>query len=285
MKEITKKRWGRFGWLCMSFVPMLGYLALSLGVSTVVMMIVSVSAVMGGMSDSMELQNYLMQWTMPISVIYVSIGLVGYGLWYYFGCKRKRLGLPRGVFSPGKAVALLLVAFGGQFIANYLILALEAMAPRVVESYVEMMEMAGMDDLSWIGILYVVIMGPIAEELVFRGVTFFYARRATGRFWLANTIQALAFGIMHMNLVQGIYAFFIGLVLGWIYERFHSLYASILVHILFNLLGTLVLEPVEGMLGDSLLVAVLWNLVGVAAFVAGMLLLRSKKERETEGLS
>lgn len=284
MKEITKRRWGRFGWFCMSFVPMLGYMLLTVGVSTVLMTVISVTAIMGGTVDSAELTEYLMSWAMPVSIVFAVLGLILFGVWYYFGCKRKRLGLPRKEFTPRRIAAIILVAFGSQFMASYLIWLIQVAAPKVVENYSQLMEMSGLDEITWASILYAVILGPVVEELVFRGVTLFYAKKATKRFWLANIIQAVAFGIMHMNVVQGIYAFFLGLILGWVYEKFHSLYASILIHILFNFLGTCVLEPVDGLLGNSLPLVILWNGVGVAAFVAGMLLLWERRKPESEEL-
>jgi hypothetical protein len=38
-------------------------------------------------------------------------------------------------------------------------------------------------------------------------------------FWVANILQAVLFGIYHMNPLQGIYAFFIGLFLGYVCHK------------------------------------------------------------------
>lgn len=288
MKEITKKRWGRFGWLCMSFVPLAAYSALTFGVTVILMTVITMVAVMGGRVDGAQLEpgltEYLMGWSMPISIIFAVLGLVIFGLWYYFGCKRKRLRIPEAVLNPTKIAAVLLVAFGSQFLAGYLISLIQLAAPRVVESYVELMEMAGIEETTLATILYVVFLGPMAEELVFRGITLFYAQKATRRFWLANSIQALAFGIMHMNVVQGIYAFFLGLVLGWIYQKFHSLYASTWLHIVFNFMGTCVIGNIATALEDKIPLYIIWNLVGIGAFVAGMVLLREKRSAGAEEL-
>ena len=81
--------------------------------------------------------------------------------------------------------------------------------------------------------IYAVILGPVCEELVFRGVTMRLVRRALP-FWAANLMQAVLFGIFHMNWIQGIYAFVLGLVLGWICEKGGSIYFSMFFHILIN---------------------------------------------------
>ena len=88
-------------------------------------------------------------------------------------------------------------------------------------------------------LLYSVLLAPVCEELIFRGTTMHLARRALP-FWLANTMQALLFGLFHMNWIQGIYAFALGLVLGYVCEKGGSIYYSILLHILFNLWGTVI---------------------------------------------
>ena len=82
------------------------------------------------------------------------------------------------------------------------------------------------------------MLAPIAEEIIFRGITFKLARKFTAKFWIANTIQALMFGIAHGNLVQGTYAFALGLVIGYIYRKFNSLWAAMLAHLTFNFAGT-----------------------------------------------
>ena len=51
---------------------------------------------------------------------------------------------------------------------------------------------------------------------------------------------------MHGNIVQGIYTFILGLVLGIIYIYTNSLYGSMLMHIIYNLLGAVVLSKLYG---------------------------------------
>ncbi len=81
--------------------------------------------------------------------------------------------------------------------------------------------------------LATVIIGPIAEELTFRGLV---QRRA--RIWLkpgtAIVISSLIFGLAHMNMIQLIYAFGIGLLLGYLYEKSGNLIAPILAHMAAN---------------------------------------------------
>jgi membrane protease YdiL (CAAX protease family) len=85
------------------------------------------------------------------------------------------------------------------------------------------------------------ILGCIVEEISMRGVTYLRMRRYWGKnkaiFW-----SAIVFGIYHLNVVQAVYAFFLGLFFVWLYERYDSLWASILGHISANLFVILLSE-------------------------------------------
>ena len=107
-----------------------------------------------------------------------------------------------------------------------------------METYQEMLETAGLDgNITLIMFVYSVLMAPISEELIFRGVTLRIAQRALP-FWPANILQAALFGLFHMNPLQGCYTFVIGLILGYIVHKGGSIYHVIVFHFLFNLWGT-----------------------------------------------
>lgn len=80
------------------------------------------------------------------------------------------------------------------------------------------------------------ILIPVIEELIFRGIILgeFLAtmKPQTAVFW-----AAFIFGVMHMQPIQIGYAFVCGLLLGFVYLYSNSLFFSICVHIIFNLLG------------------------------------------------
>lgn len=95
----------------------------------------------------------------------------------------------------------------------------------------------------WITLLAVGIIAPAFEEMMYRGFILKELRFAFG-FTFANIFQALMFGVMHGNLVQGTYAAIIGYVLGHAYKKTESIYFVILVHILFNV-GNVLMASME----------------------------------------
>lgn len=87
-------------------------------------------------------------------------------------------------------------------------------------------------------LLAVGIVAPAFEEIMYRGIILKELNFAFGFLW-ANILQALFFGLMHGNIVQGTYAAIIGFVLGLSYKKSGSIYFVILVHILFNVANVL----------------------------------------------
>jgi hypothetical protein len=78
------------------------------------------------------------------------------------------------------------------------------------------------------------IAAPIIEELLFRGIVFnrllFWMP-----VWVAIIIQAAVFGVIHGNMLQGLYAFVLGVFYGWLYVRFRTIWLPIIGHVAFNM--------------------------------------------------
>lgn len=82
---------------------------------------------------------------------------------------------------------------------------------------------------------------PVAEELVYRALTMGRIQDYLGT-PLAIGTSAIIFGAMHGNLLQGFFAFVLGLLLGWSYSRCRSLAAPMILHMGANLISVLVSE-------------------------------------------
>lgn len=105
------------------------------------------------------------------------------------------------------------------------------------------------------GYLVVGMLVPVAEELVFRGAVLrvllnVFARRSH---WIAIAIAAVVFGIIHMNLAQGLHATLIGLLLGWMYYRTRSVFPGIVLHWINNTVAY-VMFNIQPQLADGQLI-------------------------------
>ena len=82
------------------------------------------------------------------------------------------------------------------------------------------------------------VIGPIAEELAFRGVIYAGLRRS-GRLLGAILLQALLFGLMHLNFNQMSYAFVMGVAWGILNEVTGSMWPGLIGHFIVNIGGAI----------------------------------------------
>lgn len=75
---------------------------------------------------------------------------------------------------------------------------------------------------------------PICEELVLRGLVYMRMRQYLN-VNLAIIFSALLFALIHGNMIQGIYAFILGVIFAWFYEKYGSIMAPVLMHVTGNL--------------------------------------------------
>lgn len=90
-------------------------------------------------------------------------------------------------------------------------------------------------------ILCVGIIIPIMEELIFRGLIYKRIRRSMTP-TRAMIFSAMFFGLYHGNTVQFIYATLTGALLAYMYEKYGSLKAPILAHMLMNVVACALTE-------------------------------------------
>ena len=81
--------------------------------------------------------------------------------------------------------------------------------------------------------LTMAVLGPLAEELTFRGVIQTRLERAMPP-WLALVLQAAIFGLVHGTPIQMVYAFLMGLAFGFLRRRTGSILPGFAAHAAFN---------------------------------------------------
>ena len=114
--------------------------------------------------------------------------------------------------------------------------ALDATGLQLPEIYKQMLKGMMQNNM---GFVAVAILVPIAEEMVFRGAILRRLLDLTGneKRWIAIVTSAALFGLVHGNMLQGLNAFAMGLMLGWMYVRTRSIVPGVVMHFTNNSLS------------------------------------------------
>lgn len=268
--------WKRFGWFWMSMVPALACVVLQ--ITAVFQMVwtagivIAVRMAAAGLewdqNELLDRQNAVLIDMAALGVLnYHVIGIGVFGMWYALinmgkWKPRQKTAAKFYVRSASLAVfiGLALNAFTSQLleVAYYFV-------PAVIDDYAQLVDQSGMSTIYTM--IAAVLLAPIGEELLCRGVIQHYAGKISRRFYVVNIVQALAFGAMHGNLVQGTYAFLLGLVLGWLRYRYDSLWVPMVIHFVVNLSSFLSLTRLLLLFPEHLAIdaALLLLMIGLTA--------------------
>ncbi|MBX4260390.1 CPBP family intramembrane metalloprotease (plasmid) [Clostridium estertheticum] len=93
------------------------------------------------------------------------------------------------------------------------------------------------------GLVSIIILIPIFEEILFRGLIFNELRKNLN-IVVSVILQAMIFGLFHGNLAQGLYTLLLGAVAAIIYIWTKSIISNIVLHICFNLAGTFIIPRI-----------------------------------------
>lgn len=110
---------------------------------------------------------------------------------------------------------------------------LTSVLPPMPENLKAIMENMLMNSPLWVTITTTVIFAPIFEEWLCRGMILRGLLQKTKPVW-AICISALAFALIHGNIWQGIPAFILGILFGYVYYRTGSLKLTMLMHLTNN---------------------------------------------------
>jgi uncharacterized protein len=129
--------------------------------------------------------------------------------------------------------AMVIVFWGLQYFLNEANIYFEKILPPPTW-FMELFSRLFDSDLGvWGGVLRIVIIAPIVEELIFRGMIMSgFSRNYRPAF--AIFFSALLFALFHLNPWQFPAAFALGLILGWIRIRTGSVLACITGHAIHN---------------------------------------------------
>lgn len=284
---MENKRTIKIQWLFTILAPAAFFLGMQLFAMAVVMVIYCLGFIPDLLQVSGEAEvdflisqvaNGIDNMTFVAKVFSQVYGVICFAIWYHFSSRKKnkqsknKLNLKSVCYIIGLGISI-------ELFVGYILVIAEKFLPNVMKEYEELLESAGLNEIS-IGILLTaVILAPIVEELAFRGCAISMGERSGCPFWIINIIQSAAFGAAHMNWVQSSYAFFLGLFLGYCYHKYHSVKASVLLHFIFNMFGTVITTLIEGIAIMNLAIVnyVLFAVSIITTIVFTILISKDKK--------
>jgi membrane protease YdiL (CAAX protease family) len=136
-------------------------------------------------------------------------------------------------------------------------------------------ESAGSESRTISMFLYASVFGPIVEEIIFRGLVMRGLERYGKQ--LAIIVSSIIFGVYHGNLVQGVFAFFVGIVLGYVAMEY-SIKWAIVLHVINNCLFNDLLSYAVSGFNDSTQTIIVMSMIGFFGLCTLIVFLIKRKE-------
>ncbi|MCB2291455.1 CPBP family intramembrane metalloprotease [Clostridium sp. CS001] len=152
-------------------------------------------------------------------------------------CKFRKLSLKNSSI-------IILSCIGLAFVSSSLVSLLINKFP----SYSETSNAIASNTNSVLGVISVVLIIPIFEEVLFRGLIFNELKNHLNII-IAIILQGAIFALAHGNMLQGIYTFIMGVVIAIVYNKIQSILAPMLFHVLYNLFGSIVVPVIITAIG------------------------------------
>jgi len=174
---------------------------------------------------------------LPVKKVLLGIGSVLFILIYGLRKSRKKIRdvFPIRFFNPLLLVFITTFIIAAQVFISEVNLWIDKYLPSP-NWFMELFNNIFESDFGWTGaFMKVVIVAPVIEELIFRGMIMHGFMRNYPKI-LAIFFSALLFALFHLNPWQFPATFVLGLLLGWLMVRTHSVIICILTHAINNLI-------------------------------------------------
>lgn len=275
------------------FLPLLAVFLIQLGVKITDIIIIFIKNILSDEKSASAFsveQIMTRDYNQPMNAAYVTLAgyivyIVVFGIWLRkisSGSERKQL-----IMLPTiPAIPFIIVAgIAGQIFVDSALTFAQPFFPNAFSEYNKQITSRVFGaSASYVLYFAIFFVAPVAEELLFRGLIQKYAgkffRRIMDKKVALCTIllQALLFGIYHGNIIQGIYAFVLGILLGFLAVYFNSLIPGMLFHIAIN--TSVLLTPVLSLLFKTTATTIISGVVCMV-ILAGCIWLSVKIQKRT----
>ncbi|MCF0132950.1 MAG: CPBP family intramembrane metalloprotease [Blautia sp.] len=243
--------------------------------------LIALAKVFGGYEEAYR--KFAILLTGSAAVIAIPIGV----LLYTGDVKRRKFG---GIFrketvkglTVGKTLLMFLMGTGLAIIGNMLVLLIGNLVN--LSEYVESMGNITENQPFLLLIFCVGILGPLAEEILFRWLVYLRMRDLSKSIWIPILVSSLLFGIYHGNLSQMVYATVLGSVFAYSLEATGSLLAPVFLHMGANCLST-TWSYLPADIESMLLCLLSSFIIGVLAMILGFGFLRKRYAKRHDVLT
>lgn len=209
-------------------------------------------------------------------IVGVVIGVLFMTLFFIKALPLKKIFAHHRKMTFPKLIMLVCVLMSCQLVFTFIDEGVEWLLNQVGLSLQQAIEMSQAGSTTVSMFLYASILGPIAEEIVYRGfVMHTFERAGCGKF-CSIFASAILFGIMHANPTQSVFAIYVGVVFGYAAMEF-GLGWSIALHIINNFLFGDVLTFIANKLPETAANVLEWGVL-IVLFIAGAAVLIIKRK-------
>lgn len=226
--------------------PMLIYLAITYVIMIVLMIGFAIKGMMSGITGDVELTNYLYDKVNgQVLLLTMIAGIMTIPVMLFLYRRDTQKDISRNTFEKYERVRwlkyLLIIPFGifNMMWANMFVALLQMFMPEfMIKSYSGTAEAIYGSSLI-IQFITAGFVGPIVEEMIFRALVYKRTKKIAGMI-PAAIISSVLFGVFHANWIQAPYAIIIGFMCVFVYEKYKSIIAPIILHISANCFSLLI---------------------------------------------
>lgn len=223
-----------------SFFKGIAYVALFFGIQLLVTFVgeIVIISKLGIGSSSTDLvtsvYSEIGKWSWLFCIIEAILLFLILGVFFAVRHKKLTREIKMKRMSPAAVGGCAVCGVGAQFAAVIFLTLLYAFMPFLASFSVS-------DDLAnmmsapspALDFLYIAILTPLMEEVVFRGLVYTRLRRSLNA-GAAIVLCGIIFGAAHMNIEQFLYAAPLGMLMAAVFEKYGSLLAPFAIHFAFN---------------------------------------------------
>ncbi len=276
-KKRLKKDMGHMAWGLTIY--QLIYQLVSSIILIVVLVAISTNMILSGEATDAEAEAYYMSMLENEAVIAgmsFIFGAIGIGFLFLYFRKRineKQMFVSHKKMSGKEFLACLCMIMGVQLLANPIFMGMEWLFNLLGYTMESSILAASAGSTTLIMVLFTVIGAPIFEEIIYRGFAMNTAKKYGKVF--AIVISAVLFGVMHMNIPQAVFAFMMGIVLGYVAMEY-SIGWAMAFHLINNGFGEAFTFLTKDM-GENVQNILYYAIVGVFALGGVICLLKNRK--------